>query len=145
MHHRARLAYAALTAIVLIGHAAAATLTVTKTPTCGCCSGWVDHMKAAGFTVVVHGVSDVTPTARRLKVPDELRSCHTAEIEGYVIEGHVPAGDVERLLIERPQAIGIAVPGMPAGSPGMEIGSEHEPYQTILFEENGATRVFAAH
>lgn len=127
------------------GSAAAATLAVTKTATCGCCSKWVEHMRKAGFTVTVRDVEDVTPTAKRLAVPDKLRSCHTAEIEGYAIEGHVPVADIKRLLAERPKAAGIAVPGMVMGSPGMEHGDHSEPYQTILFDKAGNTRVFASH
>lgn len=125
--------------------AAAATVTVTKTPTCGCCGGWIEHMKKAGFTITVRNVEDVTPTARRLAVPDALRSCHTAEIAGYAIEGHVPAADVRRLLATRTKVAGIAVPGMPMGSPGMEHGGHKQPYQTILFDRGGKTRVFASH
>jgi hypothetical protein len=125
--------------------AAAATLTVTKSATCGCCKHWVEHMRKAGFEVKVNEVEDVTPTARRLGVPDRLRSCHTSEIDGYVIEGHVPAADVRRLLATKPKATGIAVPGMVMGSPGMEHGSHKEPYQVVLFDKSGATRIFASH
>ncbi len=127
------------------GNAAAATLAVTKTASCGCCAKWVEHMKRAGFEVTVRNVDDVTPIARRLVVPDKLRSCHTAQIEGYAIEGHVPAADVKRLLAQRPKAAGIAVPGMVMGSPGMEHGDHKMPYQTILFDKSGKTRVFASH
>jgi hypothetical protein len=102
-------------------------------------------MKRAGFAVTVRNVDDVTPTARRLAVPDQLRSCHTAEIGGYAIEGHVPAADVKRLLAQRPKAAGIAVPGMVMGSPGMEHGDHKLPYQTVLFDKSGKTRVFASH
>lgn len=125
--------------------AAAATLTVTKTASCGCCSDWVEHMKKAGFKVAVHDVEDVTPTATRLGVPANLRSCHTAEIDGYAIEGHVPAADVKRLLATRPKAAGLAVPGMAVGSPGMEGDGRSQAYQTILFDKAGKTRVFATH
>ena len=125
--------------------AVAATLLVTKTAVCGCCRVWVERMKAAGFTVEVKDVESVTPTARRLGVPDKLRSCHTAEIGGYAIEGHVPAVDIKRLLAQRPKAAGIAVPGMVAGTPGMEHGGHSEPYQVILFDRAGKTRVFASH
>ena len=125
--------------------AAAATLVVTKTATCGCCKHWVEHMKKAGFEVEVHEVDDVTPTARRLGVPDHLRSCHTAEAEGYVIEGHVPAADVKRLLAEKPKATGLSVPGMVIGSPGMEQGGRSEPYKVILFDKSGKTKVFASY
>jgi hypothetical protein len=124
--------------------AVAATLLVTKSATCGCCGAWVDRMRAAGFTVDVRVVEDVTPTARKLGVPDRLRSCHTSEIEGYVIEGHVPAADIRRLLATKPKAAGLAVPGMVIGSPGMEQGTRKEPYQTILFDKSGKTTVFAS-
>ena len=125
--------------------AVAATLLVTKTATCGCCRGWVEQMKKAGFTVVVKDVEDVSPTARKLGVPDKLRSCHTSHVGGYAIEGHVPAADIRRLLRERPKAAGIAVPGMVMGSPGMEQGGRSQPYKVILFDRAGKTRVFASH
>lgn len=125
--------------------ATAATLIVTKTASCGCCKHWVEHMRKAGFAVQVRDVEDVSPTARRLGVPDQLRSCHTSQIGGYVIEGHVPAADVKRLLAAKPKAIGIAVPGMVVGSPGMEHGDHKEPYQVILFDKAGKTKVFASH
>jgi hypothetical protein len=125
--------------------ATAATLIVTKSAYCGCCKHWVEHMKKAGFTVQVRDVEDVTPTARKLGVPDNLRSCHTSTIGGYVIEGHVPASDVKRLLATKPKAIGIAVPGMVVGSPGMEQGDPREPYKVVLFDKSGQTRVFASH
>lgn len=118
---------------------------VVKTPSCGCCNGWIAHMRAAGFQVRVRDVPDTTPYARRLGVPDDLRSCHTASVGGYAVEGHVPAADVRRLLSARPQAAGIAVPGMPMGSPGMEHGSHRQPYQTILFTRAGRRSVFARH
>lgn len=125
--------------------AAAETLQVTKTATCGCCKAWVEHMKKAGFAVQVRDVDDVTPTAARLGVPSDLRSCHTSAIAGYAIEGHVPAADVKRLLAERPKAAGIAVPGMVMGSPGMEHGDHKDPYQVVLFDKAGKTKVFASH
>jgi hypothetical protein len=118
---------------------------VVKTPTCGCCNGWIAHMRQSGFQVRVRDVQDTAPVARRLGVPDDLRSCHTASVGGYAVEGHVPAGDIRRLLRERPQAAGIAVPGMPMGSPGMEHGSHRQPYQTILFTRAGRRSVFARH
>ena len=125
--------------------AVAATLLVTKTAFCGCCKAWVERMKAAGFTVVVKDVDNVTPTARKLGVPDELRSCHTSQIGGYAIEGHVPAEDIKRLLAERPKAAGLAIPGMQMGTPGMEHGDHKMPYEVILFDRSGKTRVFAVH
>lgn len=118
---------------------------VVKSPTCGCCNGWIAHMRQAGFEVRVRDVPDTTPFARRLGVPDALRSCHTANVGGYAVEGHVPAADVRRLLRERPAAAGIAVPGMPMGSPGMEAGGRAQPYQTILFTRAGRQTVFARH
>ena len=124
--------------------AAAARLMVTKTAACGCCREWVEHMRKAGFDVHVRDVEDVTPTARKLGVPDRLRSCHTSQIAGYAIEGHVPAADVKRLLAIKPKAAGIAVPGMVAGSPGMEVGRS-QPYKVLLFDKSGKTRVFATH
>jgi len=124
--------------------AAAARLMVTKTAACGCCREWVEHMRKAGFDVHVRDVEDVTPTARKLGVPDRLRSCHTSQIAGYAIEGHVPAADVKRLLAIKPKAAGIAVPGMVAGSPGMEVGHS-QPYKVLLFDKSGKTRVFATH
>jgi hypothetical protein len=136
---------APLALLACAGNAVAATLAVTKTASCGCCAKWVEHLKKAGFNVTVRNVEDVTPTAQRLGVPGKLRSCHTAEIDGYAIEGHVPVADIKRLLAERPKAAGIAVPGMVMGSPGMEHGDHKEPYQTILFDKAGETRVFASH
>jgi hypothetical protein len=125
--------------------AAAATINVEKSPYCGCCGHWIEYLRAEGFEVRVTEAEDVTPAARRAGVPDDLRGCHTATIEGYAIEGHVPAEDIRRLLAERPNAAGIAVPGMPVGSPGMEAGNRRQPYSTILFTRDGRRRVFARH
>ncbi|MEA3047545.1 MAG: hypothetical protein QOJ53_1877 [Sphingomonadales bacterium] len=137
--------FAALALAACAQLAAAQVIEVAKSPTCGCCTAWVAHLRAAGFEVRVTDVADVTPTARRLGVPDHLRSCHTASVGGYAIEGHVPAADIRRLLAERPDAAGLAVPGMPMGSPGMEHGAMRESYATILFTRNGRQRVFAPH
>lgn len=116
---------------------------VTRDPNCGCCGNWVAHVKAAGFPVEVVEVPDVAPLKVRLGVPDALASCHTAEIGGYAVEGHVPAEAIKRLLAERPQAKGIAVAGMPVGSPGMEVaGQRPETYEVVLFSA-GEQRVFA--
>ena len=118
-------------------------VTVSKDPSCGCCSGWVDHLRAAGFPVKVIETQTIEATKRRLGVPDDLASCHTAEVAGYVVEGHVPAAAIMRLLSEKPQGKGLAVPGMPAGSPGMEMaGVEPETYDVILFGA-GSPSVFA--
>jgi hypothetical protein len=144
-HRRLLTLLAPLALLATAGNAAAATLVVTKSATCGCCKHWVEHMKKAGFTVEVREVEDVTPTARRLGVPDSLRSCHTSEIGGYVLEGHVPAADVKRLLATKPKAAGLSVPGMVMGSPGMEHGGHSQPYQVVLFDKSGKTKVFASH
>jgi hypothetical protein len=120
-------------------------LHVYKTLSCGCCALWVDHVKASGFSVEVHDVRDVMPLRERFGVPDAAMSCHTAVIAGYVIEGHVPAADITRLLKERPKAVGIAVPGMVQGSPGMEQGRPRERYDVVLFGNSRVQRVFARH
>jgi len=109
---------------------------VFKDPSCGCCGAWVEHMRQAGFAVTVEETSDLGSVKLNLGVPDDLASCHTAILENYVIEGHVPADAVRRLLAERPKARGLAVPGMPAGSPGMEGGTP-EAYAVILFDGVG--------
>lgn len=109
-------------------------MVVSKDPNCGCCSGWVEHIRSAGFTVEVVETSDLNRVKARLGVPLDLASCHTAEVSGYVLEGHVPADAVKRLLAEKPRAKGLAVPGMPIGSPGMEVeGAEAEIYEVVLF------------
>lgn len=114
--------------------AASATMLISKDPNCGCCSGWAEHVRAAGFDTRFHEVSDLAPVKARLAIPPALASCHTAEIDGYVVEGHVPPPIIRRLLSERPAAIGLAVPGMPVGSPGMETpGVPDEIYDVILF------------
>ena len=143
---RALLAIAAPLAIIACAApAAAAVINVVKTASCGCCGKWVEHLRKAGHDVRVTNVADVTPTARRLGVPDDLRSCHSSSVGKYVLEGHVPAADIARLLKERPVATGLAVPGMVAGSPGMEMAGKHSPYQTILFTRDGKSKVFAQH
>ena len=107
-----------------------------KSPWCGCCSEWVDHMRAAGFAVSVTDIEDLEPVKSQLGIAPDLQSCHTALIDNYVIEGHVPAYDVRRLLAEKPNAIGLAVPGMPVGSPGMEQGARRDPFEVVLFSKN---------
>lgn len=121
-------------------------LTVYKTPTCGCCAKWVEHMKDNGFTVHVTDLNDLSSIKARHNVPAATQTCHTGVISGYVVEGHVPASDVKRMLKERPAIAGIAVPGMPAGSPGMEVpGIKAPAYQVLSFDKRGQTRVFAQH
>lgn len=125
------------------GPAVAAEMTVYKSPTCGCCGKWIDHMKAAGFQVKVVDMDDLTEIKQASGVPMKLRTCHTAVAAGYAIEGHVPADVVKKLLAEKPAAVGIAVPGMPIGSPGMEMGTQKDSYEVILFEKGGKTSVYA--
>lgn len=117
---------------------------VWKSPTCQCCSKWVDHLRQNGFSVRLHNESAMNPLKARLGVPQEMASCHTAVVGGYVIEGHVPAEDILRLLSEKPKALGLSVPGMPTGSPGMEQGDRRDPYETHLFDADGSA-VFAVH
>lgn len=124
---------------------AADKLEVYKSPYCGCCEAWVRHMREAGFAVEVHDVEDLEPIKQSHGITPELASCHTAVLGDYVIEGHVPAEDVARLLEAAPQAKGLAVPGMPLGSPGMEQGDRSQPYDVIVFTETGKQAVFARH
>jgi hypothetical protein len=124
--------------------AAGKTVTVYKDPSCGCCTKWVDHLRAAGLQPTVHDRIDMDSLKDSLGVPATLRSCHTAVAGRYVIEGHVPAADVKRLMASAPKGIvGIAVPGMPAGSPGMEMGGRADHYDVIAFSVAGATKMFA--
>lgn len=119
---------------------------VNKTPTCGCCGAWVEHMQKAGFTVEVRNLDDLNPIKEQLGVPYGKGSCHTAEVEGYFVEGHVPAEDVKRLLREKPTAKGLTVPGMPLGSPGMEVpDGTVQPYVVELVAHDGTASEFARH
>jgi hypothetical protein len=111
-------------------------ITVHKDPTCGCCSGWVQHLQKAGFDTKVLDTRDLDAVKSRLGIPDDLAACHTAEVAGYIIEGHVPAAALKRFLAEKPKATGLAVPGMPIGSPGME-GGRPEKYDVVLFGPEG--------
>ena len=117
---------------------------VYKSPTCGCCAAWIEHLRAAGFSVRANNVVDMSPVKTRLGVPQSMWSCHTAVVGDYVIEGHVPAGDIRRLLQQGPSVAGIAVPGMPAGSPGMEIDGYSESYTVWAFGDAGI-ETFALH
>ena len=119
-------------------------MTVYKTPTCGCCRLWVDHVRENGFRATANDVADVSPVKNTHKVPSDLHSCHTALIGGYVVEGHVPAADIKRMLSERPDIIGLAVPGMPSGSPGMESGRV-DRYDVIAIGKDGSRKVWATH
>ncbi len=124
----------------------AAPLTVYKDPSCGCCTKWVAHLKASGLTPVVKDRADMTSLKDSLGIPTALRSCHTAVAGKYIIEGHVPAADLKRLLATAPKGIvGLAVPDMPSGSPGMEMGGRVDRYDVVAFGADGKTRVFATH
>lgn len=120
---------------------------VWKAPTCGCCKKWIAHMEANGFAVTAHDQGN-NAARSRLGMPARYGSCHTALVQGYVVEGHVPAGDVLRLLREKPSALGLAVPGMPLGSPGMDdpvYGGKRDPYQVLLVQRDGSARVFTTY
>ncbi|GAB3319446.1 DUF411 domain-containing protein [Luteimonas notoginsengisoli] len=119
---------------------------VHKSPSCGCCGSWVEHVRQAGFAVEVREADNLQPVKERLGVPYGKGSCHTAEIAGYMIEGHVPATDIKRLLEEKPDAIGLVLPGMPMGSPGMEMpDGRQEPYTVEIVNRDGTTEPFAQH
>jgi hypothetical protein len=121
----------------------APTVTVYYSPTCGCCKKWVDHLNANGFTTKSVEQEDLSQLKADLGVTAKVRSCHTAMVEGYVIEGHVPAADIARLLSEKPRIAGLAAPGMPAASPGMDSGKA--PYDVVTFDAKGNTTVWARH
>jgi len=120
-------------------------VTVHKDKSCACCEKWVTHMRASGFRVVVHDEPNVDAVKDEFGVPRALRSCHTARVGGYLVEGHVPASDVKRLMSSRPRVLGLAVPGMPVGTPGMEMPRGAESYEVLSFDARGATKVFARH
>jgi hypothetical protein len=142
----------ALLAVLLVlsqmcGARAAEPAVVYKSPTCDCCSKWVEHMQGAGFSLTPKSMSrgDLNRLKSNLGLKPEHAACHTAVIEGYIVEGHVPAADVNRLLSEKPDALGLTVPGMPIGSPGMEAGDQKESYDVLLVKKDGSTEVFAKH
>ncbi|NUP54460.1 MAG: DUF411 domain-containing protein [Gemmatimonadaceae bacterium] len=129
-----------------LARAEASSITVYKDPSCGCCTKWVEHLRAAGLKPVVHDRNDMDALKDSLGVPSALRSCHTAVAGKYVIEGHVPAADLTRLLATKPKGVlGLAVPDMPAGSPGMEMSGRRDAYDVVAFSANGKTSVFARH
>ena len=128
-----------------LARAARPTVDVWKDPNCGCCQDWIAHLEQAGFAVQVHPTGNQA-ARQRLGLPERYASCHTAQIGGYVIEGHVPARDIQRLLREQPKALGLAAPGMPVGSPGMDgpaYGGRRDPYAVLLVLRDGSSRVFA--
>lgn len=144
-----RFAKGRLVAMLMAGFAAmpalaAPVVEVFKSPYCGCCEKWVEHMKASGFDIVARNVGDLGAARKALGMPERFGSCHTARVEGYVVEGHVPAADVHRLLREKPRAVGLAAPGMPQGSPGMET-ARPQAYATLLVQNDGSATVFARH
>jgi len=119
-------------------------ITVYKDPSCGCCKSWIEHLIKHGYRVDARDTSEMTEIKRTLGVPEALTSCHTAMVKGYLIEGHVPAADIARLLKEKPKVAGLAVPGMPMGSPGME-GPRTQRYQVLTFDKTGKTSIFASY
>ncbi len=124
---------------------AATTITVFKDANCGCCKSWIEHLRKHSFTVIARDTNDLGGIKRTGRVPERLVSCHTGFVNGYVVEGHVPAADIQRMLDEKPKIAGIAVPGMPVGSPGMEVGDRKDSYDVVAFNRDGTTRVFARH
>lgn len=138
-------ASAAAALIAVAAHAAGEEVVVYKDPDCGCCGAWAEHMRAAGFKVKEIASSEMAVVKRSAGVPKALGSCHTAHVGGYVVEGHVPAADVKRLLTEKPKVVGIAAPGMPMGSPGMEGPYPADHYNVVSFGADGKTQIFARH
>ena len=141
-----------LLALALATSASSASAQVTeahviKTNGCGCCLAWMEHLEENGFSVTGENMFGGALVRYKLEqgVPQRMISCHTAEIGGYVVEGHVPAADIKRLLEERPDAVGLAVPGMPLGSPGMDFGNSQEAYDVFLIKADGSTEVFASY
>ena len=121
---------------------------VWKSPYCGCCKDWVAHLESSGFAVSVHEVGDLDGARRQLGMPERYASCHTAKVAGYLLEGHVPAADIRRLRADKPKAIGLAVPGMPVGSPGMDgpvYNGRRDPYDVLLVQGDGLASVFASY
>jgi hypothetical protein len=121
-------------------------MVVYSSPTCGCCSDWIGYVEEHGYTVKVESVQDIAVVKEEHNIPQSAWSCHTALVDGYIVEGHVPMEDIERLLSERPDVAGIAVPGMPVGSPGMEVaGAEPQPFAVVTFDEAGTTEIYSTH
>lgn len=120
-------------------------VTVWKTPDCGCCNQWVSHLRSNGFEVVTQEVKDTAPTRQKLGLAEKFASCHTGLVGLYVLEGHVPASDIRRLLREKPKALGLAVPGMPTGSPGMEMGNARDAFDVLLVLKDGTSRTYQAY
>lgn len=137
---------AGLAGVAASQRSTAPTIQVYKTSTCGCCRVWVEHLRSNGFTVQTTDLDDLSGIKSKHGVPARAQSCHTGVVNGYVVEGHVPAADIHRMLKERPAIAGLAVPGMPIGSPGMEVpGVKPQPFDVLAVEKDGRTRVFASH
>lgn len=136
-----------IAAVPAFAAAPAPTIYVAKTATCGCCGLWIEHLEKEGFKVDAENMA--AGQLSRFKtshgIPPQLASCHTGRIADYTIEGHVPAREIKRLIAEKPEAIGLTVPGMPLGSPGMDFGAERDAYDVLLIEKDGSTRVFASY
>ena len=130
---------------VAVAHGDSPHLQLWRNPDCGCCNLWVKHLENYQFTVQVHDVEDAAALRKKLGLPERFSGCHTAEVGGYVIEGHVPALDIKRLLRERPNALGLAVPGMPYGSPGMELGNKKDRYDVLLVNRDGSASIFKSY
>lgn len=120
-------------------------MTVYRSPTCGCCGKWLEHAKQNGFKINDVVSDDMETIKARFGVPEKLASCHTAVVDGYVVEGHVPAGDIQKMLQSKAKVSGIAAPGMPMGSPGMEMGGRQDAYKVVSFDKEGKFEVFASH
>jgi len=139
-----RAALALAMSATTIAHAAAPMVELFKNPYCGCCTKWAEHMRAAGFAIRITEVADTASVRQQSRIPDKAASCHTSKVGGYVLEGHVPPADVQRLLREKPKALGLVVPGMPAASPGMDM-ADGGPYEVLLLKADGTTTVFSRH
>jgi len=120
-------------------------IVVYKSPYCGCCSKWVTHLEQNGYSVVTHDVQNMTPVKEQYGIAKPLASCHTAVVDGYVIEGHVPADEIDTLLQQRPEIHGLSVPGMPVGTPGMEHGNHQDDYDVVAIKKDGSTYVYKEH
>lgn len=119
---------------------------VYKSPYCGCCGAWVEHLQKSGFTVRTHEVEDTSTVRQKLRMPEKYGSCHTAKVGNYVLEGHVPASDIKRMLTQKPKALGLAVPAMPVGSPGMEVESGRvDPYDVLLVQADGRAAIYQSY
>ncbi|AWP76965.1 DUF411 domain-containing protein [Bordetella bronchiseptica] len=152
MSHLSTLRRALLGALLLAPAAALANtpipIDVWRTPTCGCCEDWLQHLRSNGFEVRAHMVEDTAPVRSQAGMPARYGSCHTARVQGYTVEGHVPAADIRRLLRDKPRAVGLTAPGMPIGSPGMDgpaYGGRRDAYDVLLVQPDGSARVFQAY